>query len=72
MTDKGFSLFEKCVARWVHLFPQEKECTSSSWGNSKMCISGTIANSYRMLTEKNKSGGIAKIEIWVEIDTAKR
>ena len=29
MTNKGFNLFDKCVARCVHLLPQEEECTSS-------------------------------------------
>ena len=37
MTDKGFNLFDECAARCVHLFPQEEECTSSSWGDGKMC-----------------------------------
>ena len=71
MTDKGFSLFDECAARCVHLFPQEEECTSSSWGDSKMYTSGSIANSQRMLTEINESSAIAKIRIWVESDTVK-
>ena len=37
----------------------------------KMCISGSIANSQRILTELNKSGAIDKIRIGVEIDTVK-
>ena len=37
----------------------------------KMCISGSIANSQRILTEVNKSGAIDKIRIGVEIDTVK-
>ena len=71
MTDKGFHLFEVGAARWAHIFPQEKACTLSSWGGSKMYTSGSIANSQRILSEINKSGTIAKIEIWVEIYTAK-
>ena len=45
MTDKGFNLFDEFGAGFVHLFPQEEECTSSSWGDSKMYTSGSIANS---------------------------
>ena len=30
ITDKGFNAFSECAARCVHLFPQEKERTSSS------------------------------------------
>ena len=63
MTDKGFNLFDECAARCVHLFPQEEECTSSSWGDSKMYTSSSIANSQRMQAEINKSGTIAKIRI---------
>ena len=67
MTDKGFNLFDECAARCVHLFPQEEECeeecTSSSWGDSEMYTSSSIANSQRMQTEINKSGIIAKITI---------
>ena len=37
----------------------------------KMCISGSIANSQRILTEVNKSGATDKIRIGVEIDTVK-
>ena len=51
MTDKGFNLFDECAARCVHLFPQEEECTSSSWGDSNMYTSSSIANSQRMQTE---------------------
>ena len=53
------------------LFPQEEECTSSSWGDSKMYTSNSIANSKRMQTEIKESGTIAKIKIWVENDTVK-
>ena len=63
ITDKGFNHFDECAARCVHLFPQEEECTSSSWGDSKMYTSSSIANSQRMQTEINESGTIAKIRI---------
>ena len=39
MTDKGFNIFDECAARCEHLFPQEEECTSSSWGHNKMYTS---------------------------------
>ena len=63
MTDEGFNLFNECAARCVHLFLQEEECTSSSWGDSKMYTSSSIANSQRMQTEKNESVTVAKIRI---------
>ena len=62
--DKGYIFFNECAARCVHLFPQEEQCTYSSWGDSKMYTSGSIANSQRMLIEINGSGAIAKIKIW--------
>ena len=71
MTDKRFSHFDECAARYLRLFPQEEECTSSSWGDSKMYTSGSIANLQKMLTEINKSGALAKIRILVEIVTVK-
>ena len=63
MTDKAFNYFDECAARCVHLFPQEEECTSSSWGESKVYTSSSIANSQRIETERNESGTIAKIKI---------
>ena len=69
MIDIGFDLFNECAARCVHLFPQEEECTSSSWGTIKCRHLAT--DSQRMLTEINKSGTIAEIRIWVESDTIK-
>ena len=54
--------FEGCVARCAHLSTQEKECTSFSWEDSKMYISGSIANSQRMLTEIKESDATAKIK----------
>ena len=71
MTDNGFNLFDECAARCVHLFPQEEECTSSSWGDSKMYTSSSIANSQRVQTEINESGTTTKIRIWVGNDTVK-
>ena len=63
MTDKAFNYFDECAARCVHLFPQEEECTSSSWGESKVYTSSSIANSQRIETERNESGTMAKIKI---------
>ena len=63
MIHKGLNLFDECAARCVHLSPQE--CTSSSWGDSKIYTSGSIANSQRMLTEFTESGIVAKIRIRV-------
>ena len=71
MTEKRFNLFDEFAVRCVYMFSQEEECTFSSWGDSKMYTSGSIANSQRMLTEINESGAIAKIRIWVESDTVK-
>ena len=71
MTGKRFSHFDECAARYLRLFPQEEECTSSSWGDSKMYTSGSIANSQRILTEINESGIITKVSVWVESDTVK-
>ena len=54
MRDKGINLFDDCAARCAHLddvFPQEEECTSASFGDSKMYTSDSIANSQGMLTE---------------------
>ena len=63
MIDKGLNLFDECAARCVHAAPQE--CTSSSWGDSKMYTSDSIANSQRMLTGFTESGAVAKIRIRV-------
>ena len=71
MTHKGFNIFDECAARCVHLFPQEEECTSSSWEDSKMYTSDSIANSQRMLTKIKESGIITKQRIWVESDAVK-
>ena len=71
MTDKRFNLFDGCAAKRVHGFLQEKECTSSSWEDTKMYTTGSIENSQKMLTEINDRDPIAKIRTWVESDTFK-
>ena len=43
MADKGLNLFDECIAECVHLCPQVEECISSSWGDSRMYLPGTIA-----------------------------
>ena len=63
MTDKGFNPFDECATRCVHLLPQKEECTSLSWGDSKMYTSSCIANSQKMQTEINESGTTAQIRI---------
>ena len=68
MTDKGFNLFDECAAICVHLSPQEEECTSSLWGDSKMYTPGSIANPGRMLSQINEFAAKTKIRIWVESD----
>ena len=45
MLDKALNLFDDYAAECVHLCSQEEECTSSSWGHSKMYTPGTVANS---------------------------
>ena len=52
VTDKGFNLFDICAGNWVHMSPQEEECTSFSWGDSKMYTSGKMANSFRIILNK--------------------
>ena len=36
VADKGLNPFDGFAAECVHLCPQGEECTSSSWGDSKM------------------------------------
>ena len=72
MTGRGFNVFDECASRCVYLFPQEEDCTSSSWWDSKMDTFSSIASSQRMPTEINESGAIAKIRISVESDTVNR
>ena len=47
MTDKEFNPYDEYAARCVHQFPQEKEYTFSSSGDSKMYTSGSVANTQR-------------------------
>ena len=69
VTGKGLNLFDDCAAECVYLFPQEEECTSSSWGQSKICTLGTMANSQtdRTPTEIDKNGAVAKVKILLEL-----
>ena len=71
LTGKGFNVLNEYASRCVRLSPQEEGCTSSSWGDCKMCTSGSIASSKRLPTEVNESGAIAKIRISVENDAVK-
>ena len=61
----GLNLFYKCATECVNLSLQEEECASSTWGGSKMCTSGSIANSQRSPTEIN-NGAISKLRILEE------
>ena len=71
MTDKDFNLFDEFAAICVNLSPQEEECTSSLWGDSKMYTPDCIANPGRMLSQINDFAAITKIRIWVESDNVK-
>ena len=64
--DKVLNLFDKFAARGEHPSPQEGECTSFSWGGSKMCTSGTIEGSHMILTEINNNNAIVKVRILVK------
>ena len=63
VAEKGLNLFDECAAEYVHLYPQEEEWTSSSWGDSKMYTPGTVANSQtdrqKMPMKINKNGAVA-------------
>ena len=65
MADKAFNVLDECADRCVHLFPQEEKSTSSSWGDSEIYTSGSIADSQRILIEIKKNGTIAKTRTWV-------
>ena len=71
MTDKGLNLFDEWAAICVNLSPQEEECSSSLWGDSKMYTAGSIANSQTMLSQINEFATTAKIRIWVESGNVK-
>lgn len=66
MADKGLNLFDEWSTECEHLSPHEEECSSSSWGDSKMYKTDTIVNSYGMPTEINKNSAITKVRRLVE------
>ena len=66
MAGKSLNLLDECVATCVYLPSQEEECTSSSWGDSRMYTSGSKTNSQGIPNETNKNGAIAKVIILVE------
>ena len=51
MAGKWFTVFDECAPRYVYLSPQEEQCASSSWGDSKIYTFGSIASLQRMPTE---------------------
>ena len=63
MGGSGFSFFDGCAVRWVHLSPCQEECTSSS---NKIYICGSISNSQSPPTEISKTGDAAEVKIIVE------
>ena len=69
VTDKGLSFFDDSAAECVYLCPQEEECTSSSWGYSKIYTPGTIADlqADRALTKINKKRAVVGLRILVEL-----
>ena len=69
MRDKGLSFFYDSAAECVYLCPQEEECTSSSWGYSKIYTPGTIADlqADRALTKINKKRAVVGLRILVEL-----
>ena len=69
-TRKGLNLFNNCAAEFVYLCPQEEDCTSSSWGHSKIYTLGTMANSQtgRAPIEIDKNGAVVKVRILLELE----
>ena len=68
MIDKSiFQSFDECVARCVHISPQEENCTSSSWGDRKIYTSGSRVNLQKETTEIDKTGDIAKVKMLEQI-----
>ena len=65
MVDKGLNMMNLLPDLYI-CPPQEEQCTSFPWGDSKIYTSGTIADSQRMLPEIIKSGTIAKVRVLVE------
>ena len=66
MADKGLNFLDECAAGCVNLSPQEKESTSSSWGDNKFYTPSAVVNSQSTPTKINKNDVIAKIGISVE------
>ena len=64
---KGLNLFDDCAAECVYMCPQEEECTSSSWGHSKIYTLGPMENSQtdRAPTKIDKNG--AKVKVLLEL-----
>ena len=54
---------------YIYTCPQEEQCTSSSWGYSKIYTPGTTANlqTDRVLTKINKNGTAVRLRILVEL-----
>ena len=50
----------------VYICPLKDQCTSSSWGDSKMHTYGTIANSQGMADETNENDAISTVRILVQ------
>ena len=69
VTDKGLNFFDDSAAECVYLCPQEEECTSSSWGHSKIYTLGTMENSQtdRAPTKIDKNGAAAKVKVLLEL-----
>ena len=65
LTKLLINLFDECTAEFVHLFPQEEDCTSYFREDSKMYTTCTIANSQKMSTKIKKNGTIAIVRIQV-------
>ena len=66
MTGKGINLFVECAEIYMHLYPQEEECTSSPSRDSKMYTFANIANSQKESTKINKTALFATLYILVE------
>ena len=54
MADKGLNIFDEYASRCVHMSPQEEECTSSLWRDSKMYTSDNIVSSQGANWNKQK------------------
>ena len=51
VADKGLNLFDECTAECVYLYPQEEQCTSSFWGDSKKCTPSKFTDRQRTPTK---------------------